>query len=225
MYKPIPGVHVVGIGHKARNGKDSTAAVFQDFFGSMARRYSFADALRAICRVNYGMTVKDAPLLQVVGTEVYRRGETVNWAFIEPSDGEPNSRRVDDVVEVAGRVSVRSLSSGKGAPDPDVWTRTLYWTIAEQAPLVAIISDVRFPNEAEMVKEMGGTLIQCIRRTQSGRQYVDPSRSATHPSETALDGYKGWDYIIDTDRVSTLEYLAVNICEEIAGRIGYGDRI
>jgi hypothetical protein len=179
MYKQLPNVHVVGIGYKARNGKDSTAAVFQEYFGSAARRYAFADHLRSICRVEHGMTVKDAELLQRMGTDVYR------------------------------------------VKDPEVWVRSTYWTIAEQAPEIAIVSDVRFPNEAQMVKDMGGTLIKCVRREPNGQQFIDPSRSATHPSETAMDGYTGWDYEIDACGIAQLEYQAVNICDEIAKKIGY----
>lgn len=179
MYTALPGVHVVGLGHKARNGKDTTAAVLQEYFGSDARRYAFADPLRAVCRVEYGMTEKDAPLLQRVGTEVYR------------------------------------------AKDPDIWTKATYWTIAEQQPKIAIVSDVRFPNEAQMIKDMGGTLIHCVRRTAYGQQFIDPNRSAVHPSETALDGYKGWDHTIDAYGIAQLEYQAVLICELIAKKIGY----
>lgn len=197
MYHPIPNVYVIGLGHKARNGKDTTAAVFQDYFRSNARRYSFADHLRSICRVDFGMTDKDARLLQVVGTEVYRNGQD-----FELPDG-------------------KVLKSRLGRPDPHVWTRATYWTIKEQSPLVAIISDVRFPNEADMVKQMGGMLIKVTRLTQSGRPYVDPSRDPKHPSETALDGYKGWDAHIIASSVSDLEYQAVQIAEQLALQIGF----
>jgi hypothetical protein len=201
MYQEFPNVKVIGLGHKARNGKDTTAAVFQDYFGSSCRRYAFADPLRAICRVVYGMTDKDAPLLQIVGTEIFRQGKT--------------RARTSDGREV---MHPRGLDA---APDPDVWVRTTFSTIGEQQPLVAVISDVRFPNEAEMVKQMGGTLIKCVRRTQDGRQYIDPSRDESHPSETALDTYDNWDYEIEASSVKDLEYQAVLICEQVATEIGY----
>jgi hypothetical protein len=178
MYKPIPNVKVVALGHKARNGKDTTAAVFQDYFGSLCRRYAFADAMKAICRAEHGMTVKDAPLLQRMGTDVYRQKNEF------------------------------------------VWTDTLYWTIDEQRPLVAVITDCRFPNEAEMVKAMGGVLVDC-QRFFGGRRYVDPSRDPRHASETALDGYTGWDYTIQAATVAVLEYQALNIVHTIAEEIGY----
>lgn len=51
-----------------------------------------------------------------------------------------------------------------------------------------IISDVRFPNEAQAIKEHDGILIRVNR---------DTGYNDTHPSEVALDNYSGFDYVID----------------------------
>ena len=59
-------VFLVGLGHKARQGKDTACAAILARFPE-ARRVAFADAVRAVCRVNHGMTAKDAPLLQQIG--------------------------------------------------------------------------------------------------------------------------------------------------------------
>lgn len=76
--QPIPGVKVVGLGHKARHGKDTVAGHILQLVPG-ARRYSFADDLYALCRVLYGMGEKDAPLLQRVGTEVGRSVDENIW--------------------------------------------------------------------------------------------------------------------------------------------------
>ena len=68
-FQPIPGVVVIGLGHRARQGKDvAAAAIIKAIDGAM--RFSFADDLYAYCRVVHGMTTKDAPLLQRVGVEM-----------------------------------------------------------------------------------------------------------------------------------------------------------
>lgn len=54
-----------------------------------------------------------------------------------------------------------------------------------------IITDVRFPNEADAILERGGKLIRLTRTTEV------PEEIANHPSETALDNYNKFDYIID----------------------------
>lgn len=63
----IDGVKIIGFGHKARHGKDHAAKILLDIYGSQARVFSCADALKAFCRVNYGMTIKDGSTLQQVG--------------------------------------------------------------------------------------------------------------------------------------------------------------
>ncbi len=70
-----------------------------------------------------------------------------------------------------------------------------------------IITDMRFPNEAQAVKERGGILLR-IRRDTAGIL-------SNHPSETALDDYTGWDAVINND--GTLEELyqqAINITNQ-----------
>ncbi len=68
-----------------------------------------------------------------------------------------------------------------------------------------IITDMRFPNEVKAVKDRGGILIR-VNRTYSepfhnmtgtdATTWVAPSN---HSSETALDSYKDWDFIINND--------------------------
>jgi hypothetical protein len=52
-----------------------------------------------------------------------------------------------------------------------------------------IISDVRFRDEAQAIKDRGGIVIKVNR---------DVSHDE-HKSEKALDGYTGWDYVIDNN--------------------------
>lgn len=141
---------VLGMGHKARHGKDFLAkslVMHCNARGIFAKQYGFADALRAYCRVAFGMREKDAPLLQVVGTDIFRKR------------------------------------------NPDIWVRVLEDTLLEQQPEVAVITDMRFPNEADMIKRLGGSTIDVQRITVTGQPYVATDRDPNHPSETALDGY------------------------------------
>lgn len=70
-----------------------------------------------------------------------------------------------------------------------------------------IVTDVRFPNEADAIKEAGGVLI----RVNKNSEVVDE-----HPSEIALDNYDKFDYIINNK--GSLEDL-VSIVYDIALRI------
>lgn len=83
---------LIGFGNKARHGKDSAAeAILEHVNGSnrklaqyygadkavVARQFRFAEALYEECRQLHGMTEKDAPLLQKVGSD--RRRENENY--------------------------------------------------------------------------------------------------------------------------------------------------
>ena len=55
-----------------------------------------------------------------------------------------------------------------------------------------LITDCRFPNELEAVKTHKGITIKVIR--DSGNTI-----GTTHASETALDDYTKWDYVVDNN--------------------------
>lgn len=171
-YEPIPGTTVIGIGNKARHGKDRLASLIIDMVEG-ARRYSFADDLKAYARV-LGMKGKDGPLLQALGTDVFRR------------------------------------------LDPDVWVRCLYWKIAEDRPRVAVLPDMRFPNEMQMVKDLGGTTVRVVRLNEDMSVYQAPDRDPNHASETALDDAPfDWCIMAKTGELRTLQYGAKDIVERL----------
>jgi hypothetical protein len=82
--------------------------------------------------------------------------------------------------------------------DPGYWVKAMKAAIdrdrrfAEnyQAPSY-VIDDVRFENEARMVKDLGGVLI----RIQPYPEWV-PGPHADHISETDLDDIGGWDLVL-----------------------------
>jgi len=78
---------------------------------------------------------------------------------------------------------------------PDFWVRALMHQISKRKGVI-LIPDVRFPNEAQAIKDKGGFLIR-IERLGAG--------AGEHISETALDDYEGWDLVIDNN--GTLEDL------------------
>jgi hypothetical protein len=90
---------------------------------------------------------------------------------------------------------------------PQVWVNT---TMVDYKPICPsdhnkggfsmpnwIITDVRFENEVKTIKDRGGIIIRV------NRPSVESNDS--HPSETGLDSYKNFDYIIAND--SSIENL------------------
>lgn len=62
-----------------------------------------------------------------------------------------------------------------------------------------IITDCRFPNEAQSIIDRGGVLIRVNRNQDTG----------PHPSETALDDWSQWHYVIDNR--GSLDELKTNV--------------
>lgn len=79
----------------------------------------------------------------------------------------------------------------------DSWMRTIYesWGIQR-----FVLPDIRFPNEVEYIKKMGGKVFRIVAPNRVARSpLTDEARN--HYSETALDDYPldNFDGIIDND--------------------------
>lgn len=72
---------IIGIGHRARQGKDTAARVIHEAFPRETKLYGFADALYALCRIQ-GMRGKDGRRLQDVG-ETFRTPGAIDVAGVE----------------------------------------------------------------------------------------------------------------------------------------------
>jgi hypothetical protein len=71
--------------------------------------------------------------------------------------------------------------------DALVWLDVLYGAIADRRPPLAVVTGVRFENEARMIREMGGDVIRVVRRNADGSMYVSDDRPNDHPAEQAVD--------------------------------------
>jgi hypothetical protein len=112
------------------------------------------------------MTVRD--FLQKLGTDGLRQGLHENvWVNALMADYQPITEQ-SYVMEDGSLFDMRDL---KGHPLYPDW----------------IITDTRFPNEADAVKKSGGTLIRV------DRPGITPVNA--HPSETGLDNYQFDEYI------------------------------
>ena len=74
---------------------------------------------------------------------------------------------------------------------PNTWIISLFADLKEDSKWV--ITDVRFKNEAYAVKERGGFLIRI--EGDPAKVRANSTRDMSHPSETDLDDFTGWDSI------------------------------
>jgi hypothetical protein len=164
---------IIGVGSKARQGKDSVAKVWHDL-NSDVKFYSFANALKEECKRDHD---KLLPMWQLAH-------QTKQF----PGFKEDPIYGCTPILQWWG-TKVRET-------DPDHWVNIVAAKILDDFPRIAVITDVRFPNEAEWIDGQGGFLVEVIRTNQDGTRYFDKGRDPKHISETALDDYLGWDYII-----------------------------
>lgn len=76
------------------------------------------------------------------------------------------------------------------------WADKLFASIPSNTD-IAVISDVRFLNEVDGIKQRGGYTVNVQRLREDGTQYYATDRPSDHPSETELDNYN-WDYRIQS---------------------------
>jgi hypothetical protein len=168
---------LIGLGNRARQGKDYVGKYMAEVITSPldVRLYSFAKLLKEYCRDHHNELLPKWQLAhQTQQTPVHKNDPIYGCSAILQWWG-------SDVVRKA---------------TPNHWVDSLKEILEIDKPDIAIVTDVRFPNEAEFIKENGGVLVQVIRRNEDGTQYLDPGRDPNHSSETALDEYEGWDFII-----------------------------
>lgn len=200
---------IVGFGHKARQGKN-TAAVGMLSAAPLechARIYAYADALRAEVKG----AIKGAGSLELL----VRRGCVGPYKNHVPDACPRECTPLAPWVKVENG-KPRTLLQWWGtdyrrAQDQDYWVKRLQETLDRDNPEIALVTDVRFPNEADAIKKLGGYLVKVTRTTKP-----DVTVPA-HPSENALDGYKGWDFHIKADTIRDCHLQAAAIYHKIAG--------
>lgn len=87
--------------------------------------------------------------------------------------------------------------------DRDVWVDILSAQINEESPAIAIVSDMRFKNEADFVNDCAGFTINITGRPTT------TDRDNNHASEVELDNYE-YDYVIDNSGTLLNLYIEAN---------------
>lgn len=203
---------ILGFGNKARQGKDTAAEAIRDFYASYTGTefrplvrvgvFKFASALyqevNDWLKVFNGFynwenaTIEEVTLLNIAGRTTKCRYVTALPSWVQP---DPNP----EISEIAPYGKHPKLLQWWGSEfrrkqDPDYWTKKLFASIPNNLD-IALITDVRFPNEADGIKARGGFNVNVQRLNEDGTQYYSSDRPADHLSETGLDDHN-WDFYI-----------------------------
>jgi len=173
------------------------------------KMYNFADALKELC-----ITMFDISHEQAYGN--YKNSLTkLKWenmpGVITPRDAEnflskmgysPEPEILSEIfdgiaiIHKPGFMTAREVLQFVGTDifrrmyEP-VWVNLLMNKIKMDSPLVAVIADCRFDNEARAIKDEGGTIVRLTRR---------PTRD-NHPSEDGFKDFSDFDLVLDNEKL------------------------
>jgi len=171
-----PNYNLIGLTGYAQSGKDTVASILVEKYGYT--RIAFADKIRDFL---YGIN----PMVACSPTGYLQ--DLVNLVGWDKAKQEPQVRRL---LQDLG-ISARELL------DENIWITTALSKVDKDVRVV--VTDVRFENEAMMIKLMGGQLWR-VKRVGFG-----PVNE--HVSESELDGYKVNQIFVNNGTLEDLEVL------------------
>jgi hypothetical protein len=171
-----PNYNIIGLTGYAQSGKDTFASILVEKYGYS--RIAFADKIRDFL---YGIN----PMVGCSPTGYLQ--DLVNLVGWDKAKQEPQVRRLLQDLGISARELI----------DENIWVNAALSSIGANDRIV--ITDVRFENEAAMIKSMGG---QLWRIKRSG---VGPVNG--HVSESEMDGYKVNQIFVNNGSLEELEML------------------
>ena len=195
-------MNLIGISGKAQSGKDTVGSLFTAYG---FEKKSFAYKVKQI-----------ASLLTGYPIEAFE-SEDIKSSYLDYEWNYSEERRmtVRELLQKIGTDCMRDNLHN------NVWINALFADyrppkLDEYYPSKWVITDVRFPNEADAILEKGGILIRVQRNkfrcsncgelvvgryncSKCGSDQLMDEPYSNHISETALDNYKKWNYIINNN--------------------------
>lgn len=170
------------------------------------KRYSFASTLKEIAVGLFGL--KEA---NIYGSNLQKNQKThFDWSDMPGVITSAALAKRKDIKQLInkgvliyrkpGRMTHREFLQFFGTDicrriHEDIWRTKIIEDIVRESPLLAVIDDCRFPDEIESIQDAGGKVIYLTRS-----KFTDG-----HPSESSLDGFSGFDVVIDNQNLSIHE--------------------
>lgn len=161
---------------RARSGKDTAAAFLVQKHAYT--RLAFADPLKAMALsvdpfipTGYGVTVRLQSLVADVG-----------WEYAK--DRFPEVRRV-----------LQHLGQAVRDADPDFWVDRLMRKVHAAAGwhLPIVVTDVRYPNEADALRAEGFMLVRIVRPGAGTRAHYSEEALSDYPADALISNNAGLD--------------------------------
>jgi hypothetical protein len=135
--------HLIGLMGRAGTGKDTVRSILEQDFG--AEGIAFADPIRSM-----------------LGALLSEHGFSTEWMYQREKKEQPIPG-----LGFSYRHLVQTLGTEWGrSVDPDFWLRIATARVSAltaSGATIIVVSDVRFPNEADWIKQQGGELWGIVR--------------------------------------------------------------
>ena len=213
---------VILISAKLQSGKNQLASYIKEELASKSfavSSESYAKALKAQCTEDFGrlwgfLEGKRQELL-ALGTVP---PELISWMSVKPENLQEDKTDLTRLM-----LQIYGTEIFRNRVDGDYWVKKCVDSVNLSKSDFVMITDVRYPNEVEAfldwAKDRSGmrrVVLVRVERPGYVRDENDPAHK--HPSESALDEFPCWDYVVDN--VGTLEDLrssAQAIVSELVG--------
>jgi hypothetical protein len=249
---------IIGLGNKARHGKDSFAAAVDTHFANqhaaalrhglshykpvLVQHIAFADALYR--EVNTWLQTSEGKRFRGLGGILLHKHYTIEEGDLKDDispggiylgqKGKPPVI-LPDWVEPTSNAEVNARAPyGKHAKLLQWWGTeyrrsqdSMYWVKQWKAGInpkanIVLATDMRFLNEADAVRVLGGFTVQVNRKNVNGTNFIDGSRDPLHPSETQLDGYNyDFEITVKTGDQALLEEYAITLVHYLRALKGH----
>lgn len=205
---------IIGISGKIGSGKNYLAEkLMQEFAkaGYSTSEGSFATALRTelnriikTIKVDYLEGKTHEEIVSVIAEMYHMSNEQAHEIY---------SQLISDIIEIDGLSSYSRTESVRRAlqflgtdvrraKEENYWVNAFHTSIPKDD--FVLVTDVRFPNEADSIKQHDGIMVRLDLDTEvikariqsrDGLQYSEDALN--HPSEKALDAYPNFDYVLN----------------------------
>lgn len=183
-----PMIRLIGLSGRRGSGKDTIARMLQQL--QPERKWhirSVGEPIKAVCAALAGEGV--SPYFSQAG-----KAERL------PAFGRTRGEMLQQV-----GLALRQW-------EPDIWVQAFFSRLPTDQ--CTLIPDVRFPNEADLIRSRGGLMLRV--EGDPLHQRGDGTRDDSHPSETALDAYPHFDLILRNEgSVAELEQQVRALMERV----------
>jgi hypothetical protein len=216
---------ILGIGNKARNGKDSLANFIKEELKENCEIIHFADALYEEVKNEKRIW----PLIKKVDNIFYLLD-----GLEEDNSPIYNFKKSSEVPKIDLLFNERNIKEywGMDEKDPNLlqfwgtdykrnynenyWVNKVFSLIEKgNENILYVIPDTRFMNEYLKLKEVDGKFCKVIRLNEDNSQFIDPNRDKNHPSEIELDNViSDYEIIAKSGDMQKLKLEALNIIKD-----------